>query len=250
MINILIGMPLYRQQVYIQTLASLMGLKEALSSMEIKSSFVYVDSFDVVSARNMISTYFYNNDFTHLLFIDDDMTFSTDDISALLISNEPFIGCICPKREISIERLYDAAREGKSLDAAKAVALDFVVGHRKAESLLVEGNLCQINQIGMAVTLLRRDVFSTMIERKQVETIQFPDDLKEDAFRSRFHYGFFSRIFSEEKHAYLGEDFSFCKRWVDGCAGNIFGLVTANIGHFGFFKFEGRYLDSLQAGRL
>ena len=249
--HILIAMPIYRQTLYIQTLSSLMELKDHFWERGIRSSFVYVDSFDIVSARNMISTYFYNTgEFTHLFFVDDDMAFSHEDIIDLLLIDQPFSACICPKRQFDAETLYKSALKGQDLQAALATSLDFVVAHRTAESLVVERNFCKVKSIGMAVTMLRRDVFVRMITGGCVEELALDEKRKVDAFGNSFHYGFFSRIYSKEFKGYLGEDYSFCQRWTESCQGEIYGLVTAKIGHVGTQVFEGRYIDSLKAGKL
>lgn len=250
-IHILIGMPIYRSTLYIQTLSSLMSLKDELYTRDIKSSFVYIDSFDIVSARNMIATYFFrSSDFSHLLFIDDDMEFQADDILQLLMAQKPLTGCLCPKRKLSPEAIYNAALEGKSLSGAMAVGLDFVVNHNRAGQLVVENNFCRLKSIGMAVTLIERTVFDQMQSQNVAEKRALPEGLSEDSFGNPYHYGFFDRMLNDAQDSYLGEDFSFCRRWTEDCGGEIFGLVTAKIGHVGSFVFEGRYIDSLQAGKL
>lgn len=250
-VDILIAMPIYRQSLYIHTLSSLMALKDTLCENHIKSSFIYVDSFDVILARNMISTYFYQNkNFTHLLFIDDDMVFPADNILELLASEFPFTACICPKRQLDTETLYIFALDGKSLEEARATALDFVVGHNKAANLVVEKNFCKLKSIGMAVTLLGRQVFDQMVQNKSANIIPLSMEQSKDSLGNPFHYGFFDRIYDEKQKGFLGEDFSFCHRWTEQCGGEIYGLVTAKIGHVGVYNFEGRYIDSLTAGKL
>ena len=250
-INILIAMPIYRQSLYIQTLVSLLSLKDKFAESEIASSFIYVDSFDVVSARNMMATYFVNNRaYTHLLFVDDDMSFSCEAIIELLRLDQAFTACISPKRGLDCSNIYAAALQGKSLDQSVVTSLEFVVTHKKAEKLVVERNFCKLKSIGMAVTLLRRDAFELMIEKNVVEKINLEKDKQKDYFGNTFNYGFFNRIYDEDLQGWYGEDFSFCKRWTEDCKGEIYGLATAKIGHVGTFVFEGRYIDSLEAGKL
>ena len=250
-INILIAMPIYRQMLFIQTLSSLMALKDSFKENGIDSAFVYVDSYDIVEARNMMATYFVRNgEYTHLLFIDDDMRFSTESINELLMADQPFTGCICPMRKLNVETVYQAALDGKAFDQANAMALDFVVAHRRSEALTVERNFCKLNGIGMAVTLLRRDVFQTMIDSEAAEKRELSEGKSEDILGNTFHYGFFDRVYFEGLKGWLGEDYSFCRRWTEQCGGEILGLVTAKIGHVGSLVFEGRYIDSLQAGKL
>lgn len=244
-------MPIFRQTVAIQAMSSILALKDRLYENDILSSFVYVDSFDIVTARNMIATHFHRmQQYTHLLFIDDDMSFDAADILYLLEAKKPFSGCVCPKRNVDLKRFSQSLSENKSFDEAYATALDFVVTHRKAQELVVTNNLCSLRSIGMAVTLIERSVFDRLITTKSVDRIELEKDAKEDWLGNPFQYGFFSRIYSEDLNGWYGEDFSFCHRWTEGCSGEIFGLVTAKIGHVGNYVYQGRYIDSLKGGRL
>ncbi|MBY0613422.1 MAG: hypothetical protein K2P80_14685 [Beijerinckiaceae bacterium] len=250
-LNILIAMPIYRQMLYIQTLSSLMALKDTFKEIGVDSTFIYVDSYDIVSARNMMSTYFYNNkNFTHLLFVDDDMLFHSESILELLRIDRPLAGCICPMRKLDANAVYAAALDGKPLEQAKASALEFVVAHQRAEQLVVDQNFCKLNGIGMAVTLIRRDVFDKFISDGAARKTELSEGKEVDVLGNAFHYDFFDRVYYEPSKGWLGEDYSFCHKWRTICGGEIFGLVTAKIGHVGSFVFEGRYIDSLQAGKL
>ena len=250
-LNILIAMPIYRQMLYIQTLSSLMALKDTFKEIGIDSTFIYVDSYDIVSARNMMSTYFYNDKrFSHLLFVDDDMLFHSESILELLRFEKPLAGCVCPMRKLDADAVYKAALEGKPVELAKSAALEFVVAHQRAEQLVVDQNFCKLNGIGMAITLIRRDVFDRMISDGASRQIELSEGKQVDVLGNRFHYDFFDRVFYEPSKGWLGEDYSFCHKWRTFCGGEIYGLVTAKIGHVGSFVFEGRYIDSLQAGKL
>lgn len=228
-----------------------MALKDTFKEIGIDSTFIYVDSYDIVSARNMMATYFYNDKrFSHLLFVDDDMLFHSESILELLRIDKPLAGCICPMRKLNTEAIFNAALEGKPIEHASASALEFVVAHQRSEQLVVDRNFCKLNGIGMAITLIRRDMLDEMIEKGAAKKIDLSEGKSVDILGNAFHYDFFDRIFYEPSKGWLGEDYSFCHKWRTLCGGEIFGLVTAKIGHVGSFVFEGRYIDSLQAGKL
>jgi hypothetical protein len=54
----------------------------------------------------------------------------------------------------------------------------------------------------------------------------------------------------DENGVYDGEDTAFCRRWVHGCGGEIWAVVTETITHVGQEKFVGNFLTKLQYGRL
>ena len=47
---------------------------------------------------------------------------------------------------------------------------------------------------------------------------------------------------------FVGEDIAFCKRWVEGCGGEIWSVVTETILHVGTDRFVGRFLTKLEHG--
>ena len=54
----------------------------------------------------------------------------------------------------------------------------------------------------------------------------------------------------DEHGLYCGEDTAFCRRWVEGCGGEIWSVVTETIVHVGTEKFVGNFLTKLQHGRV
>jgi hypothetical protein len=63
------------------------------------------------------------------------------------------------------------------------------------------------------------------------------------------YYGFFDSIITEDG-TMLGEDFSFCKRWVEQCSGEIWAFIEGRVSHHGPFRFFGTYADKLRANRV
>ena len=249
--NILICMPTYRNLIVADTVFSLTTLKDYLAENGIGSKFTYVESFDVVTARNIMATYFFENEaYTHLLFIDDDMIFEAPPILDMLRADKPIIGCVCTKRSLDLERLFSGALEGKSFSSAMADSVEFALKHRADSSLTIADGLCQIEGIGMAVTMIQRRVLGEMLGSGCVKRRALKPTGATDALGNLHHFGFFDQIQVEERESLLAEDYSFCLRWRRDCQGEIWALVTPKIGHVGLFTFEGRYLDRLHSGRL
>ncbi len=110
-LNIVIGTPSGRGQLFGGMVGSLMALVEGLRESGIMTRFVCIEAADLIYARSTIATMVaHRKEYSHLLFIDDDMTFSLDAILDLLRADKPLIGCICPKRTIDLQKLYDGAK--------------------------------------------------------------------------------------------------------------------------------------------
>ena len=160
-INILIGTPSGRGQLAGGMVGSLMALVEGLRDTGIMSRFVCIEAADLIYARSTMATLVaLRPEFTHLLFIDDDMTFEFDAVLSMLRADKPLIGCISPRRTIDLKRFYDAARKNVPYDMAIAQSLDFITMHiPDKETKIVEG-LCPVGGIGMGAQIekLRRGV--------------------------------------------------------------------------------------------
>ena len=112
------------------------------------------------------------------------MSFDAEDVIELLLSGFPFSGCICPKRKLDVDSIYAAALAGKSLKDARAPSsLSYVVNHRAAQNVVVERNFCNLKGIGMAVTLIRRDVVERMVAAGAVSTMPIEHGAETDSFR-------------------------------------------------------------------
>jgi hypothetical protein len=168
-ISIMIGVPSFRGTIMVNTTGSLLRLVGLCNDVGIKVNFVNVDSAEVIRARNTIASHFIRNpEFSHLLFIDDDMGFEADAILDLIRANKDVIGAVCPKRVLDLEKIYAAAQRGESLEYAITEGLSFVTRHLPTEKIEVKEGLIQVAGIGMAVTLIKRQVFQAMIDKELV----------------------------------------------------------------------------------
>ncbi|MGL4727877.1 MAG: hypothetical protein ACRCWO_03895, partial [Bosea sp. (in: a-proteobacteria)] len=248
-LNIVIGTPSGRGQLAGGMVGSLMGLVEGLRESGVMTRFVCIEAADLVYARSTMATMVaVRTDYSHLLFVDDDMTFELDAILSMLRADKPLIGCICPKRTINLQKLYEGGKNGLSFDMAMAQSLEFIAKHIPDRNTEIRDGLCPVGGIGMGVTLIRRDCLTTMIEKGAVQSRTVAGG--RDILGSPVLYNFFEQIFSPETDALLSEDLSFCERWTKMCGGEVWSLVNQEIGHIGQFTYKGRYLDLLKAGKL
>ena len=83
--NILIATPAYNDQVYTGYTNSLIKTCLMLNNMNIKFDIKFIGNQIVTRARNMLASLFMENElFTHMIFIDSDITWKPEDIIKLL----------------------------------------------------------------------------------------------------------------------------------------------------------------------
>ena len=234
------------------TLVSLMDLQQVLLSLDLQSTFVNVDAAEITYSRNSIANTVYNDpECTHLLFIDDDMSFDAKLVLDLLKSEKPIVGAICPKRTIDLEKFFEIAASGGSYDQARAEAATFVARFQSNKSVQITDGWVPLEGIGMGITLIKREVLDRMVEAAAVPDMWQNDEKPEGASgASSFRYGFFDSVYDDTLKTMLSEDLSFCKRWRSNCGGEIWGNANYEIGHIGQMIYSGKYIDRLKMGKV
>lgn len=210
---------------------------------------------DLELSRSLLASRFLAEpSYTHLLFIDSDMSFEPKLIRRMLDFDEDFVSTICVRRGLDLERVIRHARQHPEESANTVVSLcsDYV-GLIRGETSTEEEAHIQIKskagfvtatQTGMAVCLLKRRVLEEMVTRGVVRTDGKASPLSPWQVP---YYGFFHKEKLSESWS-LSEDISFCRRWTIGCDGTIWACVDTAVGHYGMFRFAGAYVEKLKAG--
>jgi len=137
-----------------------------------------------------------------------------------------------------------------AMDYVNAGAIDF--GDSESQTvdfLVVDGPCIRVRRAGAGVLLIRREVFDRIRER-------YPELWCERIEHTYAKLGLKTGVLQcfepmpDEHGLYGGEDMSFCQRWVEGCGGEIWSVVTETITHVGPEKFTGNFLTKLQHKRV
>ncbi|HVZ46616.1 MAG TPA: hypothetical protein VHA82_22615 [Ramlibacter sp.] len=179
---------------------------------------------------------------THLLFIDTDMEFSVSAIRKLIAAGKDVIGCASPYRTIP---LHEPVKEaGKTFRQAISQAVPYAVRLLPGTALTVERGICEVASIGTGIVLISTEALGRMRDSGAVGRYQahFPYT---QWFGHENYFGFFEPVVVDG--TYLGEDYSFCRRWSERCGGKVYAVVDEEIGHYGPMPVLGRYLDQVRA---
>jgi hypothetical protein len=201
--------------------------------------------------------------YTHLLFVDADMGFAPTLIEHMIAADKPVVGAVYPHRRFDLAKLYalhgeiadPAVARLVAIDYVQTGAIDFVDGTtrrgetRSASDLVTLGPCIRVRNAGTGIMLIKREVFDRIKERypelwcERIEDTYANFGLKTGVLQC------FEPMPNEHGH-YGGEDTAFCRRWVEGCGGEIWAVVTETIVHVGTEKFIGNFLTKLQHGRV
>src|SRR6266496_4175254 len=181
--KLFVAVPVYRD-IPAEFAMSLVNLvADRRCPFEILVNFLVGDSY-VSKARNRLTTSFLKSDCSHLLWIDCDLVFTTQDIARLVSHDKAIVGGMyCIKRPGYPHWLLDFLPDLPPRD---------------------ERGLQPLQHIGAGFLLIRRDVFERMIATYGPE-IAYTDpvtrELDYNLWQTTIHKGHF-----------YGEDYTFCER--------------------------------------
>jgi hypothetical protein len=264
--KILIATPAHGGQVTTTFCDTLLGLLDHFADAHPHIQFEH--KFQSLSLlpfmRNLFASLVMQDEsYTHLLFVDADMGFAPSLIERMIAADKPVIGAIYPKRKFDLATFYALRDEIADPNIARLVAADYVSagsidlvdgtsrdgGHRAASNLVTDGPCIRVRDVGTGIMLIRREVFARLKERYPELWCEAIEDTYGTFGIERGVLQCFEPMPDERGH-YCGEDTAFCRRWVQGCGGEIWAVVTETITHVGSETFAGHFLTKLQHGRV
>lgn len=246
--KILVATPAYDSTVTTSCYRSVIGLithfRETRSDVQLEVSVL--SHLSVTHARNLFATAILSDpSFSHLLFVDADMGFRPQLIEKMIDWNKPVIGTFYPYRELQEDAFHLESRRFDDADKARMSAQKFVgeevLFENESGPYHVQSGFIKVSAAGTGIMLIQRHVFEQLRER--YPDLWFPD--WKDGQRSGLFQCF--AAVQDKSGCYVGEDISFCRRWVEGCEGEIWSCASEPISHLGRKVFQGRFLDRLAA---
>ena len=203
---------------------SLFRLMEHLKSKNITATFypIFWDSL-ISRARNASAAEFLSGDYTHLLFIDADISFDPTDVDKLIAAEKDVVCSPYPKKYIK----YQAIKDNKEL-------VDFAVSGKFSK---INDNLYEIESVATGFLLIKRNVFQQMILK--YPKIEYINDI--DGYgQGRKMWNFFNVGVNPLNKNYDSEDWGFCTAWRN-IGGKVYARSDISLGHWGWHQFKGNF---------
>jgi hypothetical protein len=244
--GLLICMPAYGHQNYMEATQSLYHLGQWLATNRIPSTFSAASSSVIEETRNLFLTLWYDgwpDTYSHLLMVDADMEFPWELIRDMIAFERDVVGCIYGRRSMP------AVAVGRAMTDGEAQYNPSDAATRKA---LTQGFIPMAG-VGAGVILISREaVRQILIKFPEIcdhNLGGYPDTGKAllTSDKKRLIRAFDPMWIDEPdgSKTKLSEDLAFCERW-RRCGGTVWANVNYVIGHMGPHNFSIRYADYLE----
>ena len=234
--NVLIGIPSFDQKIHLQTISSIISVRDTLNQAKIGCGMMWLRDSLITRARNkLVSEFLKQKEYTHLFFIDADIIFQPQQFIRVLLFDKPLVSAPYPiKHEAPIEKG----------DASFGWCMNFPLG--KYDLKDNDQGFKKVNYAGTGFMCIERKVFEHIINK--YPQIKYKTDIraKIDDHREKKEvlgndeYAFFDCGIQgngiledkEKTKRYLSEDYYFCALW-NQCGGEIWTDLTSELKHIG-----------------
>jgi hypothetical protein len=258
--------PCFAGLCYINYVYCLMRTKELFQQfgIELHTEFCKNDSLVSRARNNLVARAMSNPNTTHMLFIDNDITWDPMDVIKLLIADKNLVGGVYPLKnynwgDLSVDKsdpenpnpnVIQKWIENKNNSQFKDIISNENLIRNKLvryninylDSVLkIEQNLARVKHLATGFMMFKRSVIENM--SKAFPSTKYVDDV---SFLKPHENEFAFALFDcgvEEGH-YFSEDWLFCHRWTK-MGGSIWIDVTINLTHTGVEDYSGSYLTSI-----
>ncbi len=234
-LHLVIGTPMYGGMCTSEYTQSLLNLSESANKSDVKLTTIFLGNESLIQrGRNTIAHHFMNlPDATHLLFIDADLKFRTEDVVRMIQADKSFIVGPVALKGYNWEEIRQAAINGEE-DINRTGGI-FNINKLPGIDMVDENEPFEIEHGGNAFMMLRRDVFETLKPHTPIYTNggrSLPDGVE--------IYDYFRVEINKDTNHLLSEDYFLCHSYRQ-LGGKVWCAPWVETGHFGSHLFNGKY---------
>jgi hypothetical protein len=234
---ILIAMPCYGGMMTVKSVESLLNFSYALNSLGIKHETRWVDDSLITRARNRLANICLGGNpnfgpYSHMLFLDVDISFNPDDMIALIYANKDVAALPYTRKSIDWKNVESAVKAGIPAEQLPEYIGSPVFDLTRSQKL---SDLTPMTYMGTGTMLIKREVFEGLRDKHPEWQFNLTRDQQGDGNGRKTAYDFFQTGRSPEGF-YLSEDYFFCQ--AAAAAGfEVVALLNARTTHTGTFEY-------------
>ena len=229
-VNLFIATPCYDGYLTSGYVMALLALQRLLIANQIGYDVCLHSDSLITRARNrMAERFLCQAEFTHLLFIDADISFEPATVLRYLEFDKDLVAGIYPIKKLNIRDLRrlpvddDRAAEAATYTYSSEISMD--------ENVVQDG-FARVEYAASGFMLIRRQVLESMASH--YPELRYREDFTGSGTGDS--HAFFNTMIHDRQ--FLAEDYSFCKRWRD-LGGEVWGDVAGRFDHVGRFVYSG-----------
>ena len=252
--------PCFGSVCFVNYIYCLLQTKEMFQQFKIDLQILFCKSDSLITRarNNLVAKAMNDPSMTHMMFIDNDITWNPVDILKLMLADKPLVGGIYPLKTYDFNKIVPTVNNVDPIqqiitkknssrlsnvpdvDTIQMNLLKYNVNH-SANEIRVINNLTKVKHIATGFMMIQRNVIEKMCEAHP-ET-KYTDDISFlNSEENKFAYALFD-CGVVDKH-YLSEDWMFCTRWTN-LSKEIWVDITINLTHTGIHDFKGCFMSTL-----
>ena len=233
--KLMVATPMYGGLCYGSFMNSVLSLSTYCAEHEIPFKFISIGNESLITrARNVLVNMFLENDefFTHLLFLDSDVSFyDPKHIIDMIDADKDIICGIYPKKSINWKNVESAVHAGIPSEELPTFG-GYPIHNNSEQTVFIDENTpIEIASSGTGCMLIKRTVFEQL-----ANFVPYFIDRK----TNRKVYTYFDTSHTDD-HEYLSEDYHFCTEWKKHCDGKIFAAPWVVLDHTGTYIYSGEF---------
>jgi len=229
---------------YTESLLTLQGLGHSLG---LTIDFLLLKSSLVTQGRNLCVANFLNKkEYTHMLFIDSDISFDPSSVVKLLKCNKDVVSIPYPMKTINWNKVHGRINDQKniSIEDLSRSGFTYPIKVEDQQSITVSKSVMEVTHAPTGFMLIKKEAILKMIEKYPHLKIKQPTIINGETKDTENLWNFFDTWFDQETNKYYGEDFAFCQKFRD-IGGKCYCYVDDFITHVGEYSYEGKFVDEL-----
>jgi hypothetical protein len=237
--HVMVATPCYGGQSTVAYVNSVLALQRSCLERGVKINFNFRTGEALITrARADMVGEFLATDATHLLFIDSDIGFASEQVFRLLTFDADVAAAAYPFKRIVWDKVRKGAQDGR-IDL-ESVGLDYVFYPESEGPMTARNDFVRVRHAGTGFLMIRRPALIRMCEAHpelRYKMAQQTADLSRDG---PYSFALFECMIESETGLYLSEDYAFCRRWRD-LGGEIWLDIRSALTHYGPHAFKGDF---------
>jgi len=248
--KLFIGTPCYGGMITADYFKSCMQLTAVAATNKVELQFGTIGNESLITrARNTLVQLFMDDEqYTHLLFIDADISFDPNTVMRMIDLDEEIVTGVYPRKTIDWGKVKIKVSENPNIseDALLATALQYNLNVVNPKNIEVRKGFIEVLDGATGFMLIKRNVFKKMAlayPNLRFKSDQHLGDPHDKTFgyhnTSDWNYAFFDTVIEPETKRYLSEDYAFCRLW-QKIGGKVYADIASSLVHSGNYNFRGQ----------